>query len=142
MTKKKLYIAWGVMYVLCTALGFVPSPEGALYGLLFMLSLAFFIPPAVLLYRAVQRSDLATVRLVRVLSLASLIATLVALVLNFEVAETELFGEAFCFYYFPHIFEFGVPVLLFKLGLIKKDPRCIVSTLSITMVLINLPVIA
>lgn len=63
------------------------------------------------------------------------LGALVALVLNFEVAETELFGEAFCFYYFPHIFEFGVPVLLFKLGLIKKDPRCIVSTLSITMVL-------
>ena len=80
MTKKKLYIVWGVMYVLCAALGFVPSPEGALYGLLFMLSLAFFIPPAVLLYRAVQRSDLATVRVVRTLSLVSLSATLVMLV--------------------------------------------------------------
>ena len=82
MTKKNLYIAWGVLYVLCTALGFIPEPQGALYGLLFMLSLAFFIPPAVLLYRAVQRSDLATVRMVRTLSMASLIATLVGLVLN------------------------------------------------------------
>lgn len=63
------------------------------------------------------------------------LGALVALVLNFEVAETELFGETFCFYYFPHVFEFGVPVLLFKFGLIKKDPRCIASTLSITMLI-------
>ena len=82
MNKKKLYIAWGVLYALCAALGFIPEPQGALFGLLFMLSLAFFIPPAMLLYRAVQRSDLATVRLVRTLSLASLIATLTVLVLN------------------------------------------------------------
>ena len=82
MTKKNLYIAWGVLYVLCAALGFIPAPQGALYGLLFMLSLAFFIPPAVLLYRAVPRQDLATVRLIRTLSLLSLSATLVVLVLN------------------------------------------------------------
>jgi uncharacterized membrane protein YwaF len=61
------------------------------------------------------------------------LGALVALVLNFEMTGTELFSESFNFYYFPHIFEFGIPVLLFKLGLVKKDPRCIVSTLSITM---------
>ena len=82
MTKKNLYIAWGVLYALCAALGFVPNPEGALYGLLFMLALSFFIPPALLLYRAVQRQDLATIRLIRVLSLVSLFGTLVLLVLN------------------------------------------------------------
>ena len=95
MTKKKLYTAWGVMYVLCAALGFVPSPEGALFGLLFMLSLAFFIPPAVLLYRAIQRSDLATVRVVRTLSLVSLCATLVMLVVNLlSVGSTRVVGTA------------------------------------------------
>lgn len=61
------------------------------------------------------------------------LGALVALVANFEVQTTKLFGEAFCFYYFPHIFEFGIPVLLFKLGLVKKDPRCIGSTIGITM---------
>ena len=95
MTKKKLYTAWGVMYVLCAALGFVPSPEGALYGLLFMLSLAFFIPPAVLLYRAVQRSDLATVGVVRALSILSLSATVVMLVINLlSVGSSRLVGTA------------------------------------------------
>ena len=61
------------------------------------------------------------------------LGALVALVANFEMAEAELFGESFCFYYFPHIFEFGIPLLLFKLGLVKKDIRCIASTLGITM---------
>ena len=61
------------------------------------------------------------------------LGALVALVLNFEMKETKLFGEPFNFYYFPHIFEFGIPILLFKLVLVKKDVRCIGSTLTITM---------
>lgn len=63
------------------------------------------------------------------------LGALVALVLNFEVATTELFGETFIFYYFPHVFEFGIPILLFKLKLIKKDCKCIGSTLGLTMLI-------
>ena len=66
------------------------------------------------------------------------LGALIALVANFEMAEATIFGESFCFYYFPHVFEFGVPVLLFKLGLVKKDPGCIGSTISITMLLYTL----
>ncbi len=66
------------------------------------------------------------------------LGALVALVANFEMQNTKLFGEAFCFYYFPHIFEFGIPVLLFKLGLAKKDARCIGSTIGITMLVYTL----
>lgn len=66
------------------------------------------------------------------------LGALVALIANFEMAETELFGVAFNFYFFPHVFEFGIPVLLFKLGLTKKDPECIGSTLTITMFLYTL----
>lgn len=61
------------------------------------------------------------------------LGALAALVLNFEMTETLLFSESFNFYYFPHVFEFGIPILLFKLGLVKKDVRCIGSTLTITM---------
>ena len=56
----------------------------------------------------------------------------VALILNMSMAETELLGLPFCFYYFPHLLEAGIPILLFKLGLVKKDPTCIKSTLAIT----------
>lgn len=61
------------------------------------------------------------------------LGALVALVLNFEVTTVHVFDEVFNFYYFPHVFEFGIPVLLFKLGLVKKDVRCIGSTLGITL---------
>ena len=61
------------------------------------------------------------------------LGALVALIANFEMAEAKFFGESFVFYYFPHVFEFGIPVLLFKLGLVRKDPACIGSTLTITM---------
>ncbi len=66
------------------------------------------------------------------------LGALVALIANFEMAEAVLFSESFNFYFFPHVFEFGIPVLLFKLGLAKKDPQCIGSTLTITMFLYTL----
>lgn len=61
------------------------------------------------------------------------LGALAALVLNFEMTETLLFGPAFNVYYFPHIMEFGIPLLMIKLGLVKKDPRCIGSTMAISM---------
>jgi len=66
------------------------------------------------------------------------LGALVALVANFEMVDAALFDESFCFYYFPHVFEFGIPVLLFKLGLVRKDASCIRSTLTITMLLYTL----
>ena len=66
------------------------------------------------------------------------LGALVALIANFEVQDAELFGETFNFYFFPHVFEFGIPVLMFRLGLAKKDPDCIGSTISITMLLYTL----
>ena len=56
-----------------------------------------------------------------------------ALVVNNAMAEAELLSWPFFFYYFPHVMEFGIPILLFKLDLVKKDPKCIGSTLVLTM---------
>lgn len=61
------------------------------------------------------------------------LGALAAVVLNYEMAETELFGAAFNVYFFPHIMEFGIPLLMVKLGLVKKDPKCIASTMVISM---------
>lgn len=66
------------------------------------------------------------------------LGALVALVANFEMVNTVIFGEAFNFYFFPHVFEFGIPVLLFKLRLVRKDTACIRSSLTITMTLYTL----
>lgn len=62
------------------------------------------------------------------------LGALAALVVNTAQAEFVLFSDVFCFYFFPHVLEFGIPILLFKLGLVEKDPKCIGSTLLITAV--------
>ena len=56
----------------------------------------------------------------------------VALVANGTMASADITSLPFLFYYFAHVSELGVPVLLFSLGLARKDTRCIGSTLAIT----------
>ena len=66
------------------------------------------------------------------------LGALAALVMNQQMTEAVLFDWPFNFFYFPHVLEFGIPLILFKLGLIKKDYRCIGSTLVLTMVIYTL----
>jgi uncharacterized membrane protein YwaF len=61
------------------------------------------------------------------------LGALIALVLNNAVAEADILSWTFAFYYFPHVLEFGIPVLMFLLKLVKKDVKCIATTLGITM---------
>jgi uncharacterized membrane protein YwaF len=61
------------------------------------------------------------------------LGALAALVMNQGQADYEIFSDTFLFYYFPHAFEFGIPIILFALGLVEKDPKCIGSTLGITL---------
>ena len=63
------------------------------------------------------------------------LGALAALVVNTAQAEFELASWTFAFYFFPHVLEFGIPILLFKLGLIEKHPKYILSTLIITMII-------
>ena len=78
MTKRNLLFAWAGMFILCAGLGFIPRTPG-LFGdaVLIFLGIAFFLPPAVLLYRAKNEQDKAIFTLVRNLSAASLGLTLV-----------------------------------------------------------------
>ena len=62
------------------------------------------------------------------------LGALVALVVNTSVAAAEICSWTFVFYYFPHVLEFGIPILMFLLKLVKKDVKCIATTLGITMV--------
>ena len=63
------------------------------------------------------------------------LGALAALVVNMAQAEYELASWTFVFYYFPHVLEFGIPILLFSLGIIEKHPKYIISTIAITMVI-------
>ncbi len=55
-----------------------------------------------------------------------------AIILNHGMTDVDIFDHVFAFYFYPHVFEMSVPILLFKLGLTKLDARCTFSTLGIT----------
>ena len=57
-----------------------------------------------------------------------------ALLLNLASAIFELLSWTFFFYYFPHVLECGIPILLFKLKMVKLSARCIWSTIAITLI--------
>lgn len=86
---KKYWIAWGILYLTCTLWGFIPSPDGALFWLLLLTSLGFFIPPGLLLHHALSKGDRGTVKLIRRLSILSLSVTTVTIVLNFLSANSS-----------------------------------------------------
>ena len=83
MKQSYLFALWGGLFILCSALGFVQSPSPALQVLMTLLSVAFFAPPAVLLYCAGKTGDRTTALLIRNLSAASLLLTTVLLVATF-----------------------------------------------------------
>lgn len=87
MSNKHLYAAWGILYILTAALGFIPEAEGIAAGLLTVLSLLFFVPGFMLLYRGENKP-------VRILSIVFLAATVVCLLLNvWSVGMTADMGE-------------------------------------------------
>ena len=90
MKQKHLYALWAVLFILCAGLGFIPEPEGAAATVMTILSVSFFVPPALLLYRGEKQDAL----LVRNLSALSLGLTLVLLILNFLTAfSSETLGQ-------------------------------------------------
>lgn len=90
MNKKTLFVLWGVLFILCAGLGFIPEPQGGLKALMTAAAVLFFLPPAGLLYRADRNTSL----LIRNLSALSLGVTLVTLILNFVLAvSSETLGN-------------------------------------------------
>ena len=95
MTKKMLYSLWGVLFIICSALGFIPQPSQNLRPVLTVLSVVFFLPPAILLCRAHRDRDRYTAGIIRNFSLVSLALTLGLLVLNLVCAMgSEFLGNA------------------------------------------------
>lgn len=86
MKKSTLTAIWGIFYIICAGLGFIPEPAGAVRVFLMVISLLFFVPPAILLYDGIAAGDRKTVRLIRLLSAASLGATLALLIGSFLTA--------------------------------------------------------
>ena len=57
MSKKLLCIFWAGLFILCAGLGFIPEPEGTVRILLTVLSLLFFLPPALTVYQCQKERD-------------------------------------------------------------------------------------
>ena len=62
------------------------------------------------------------------------LGAILAIVVNSAQADYEIFSLTFAIYYFPHVLEFGIPILMFKLKLVEKDISCIKTTLLITLI--------
>ena len=89
MKKSSLMAVWGIFYIICAGLGFIPEPEGAVRIFLTVISVLFFVPPAILLDDAFSGRDRKTILLIRRLSALSLGVTLVLLIANFLAALTS-----------------------------------------------------
>ncbi len=133
MNKTSWFTLWGGLFILCAGLGFIPAPTGAVKFLLTALSICFFIPPGVLLYRAAQEKDTLTIRLLRSLSAVSLVLTLAVLVANFLVLMApEFIGNILyavlvvvsapmvCSQYWVLSIFLWACLLMASLGLLKK----------------------
>lgn len=94
MSNTVLYTLWGALYALCAGLGFVKQPGEGLQVLMTVLSVALFVPPSMLNYRAGKRKDRRTLMLVRNLSGLWLLLAVVLLVANFlSVLASEFLGN-------------------------------------------------
>lgn len=91
-----LYTLWASMFLLTAALGLLfPQETGLSRWVLTAVSVIFFVPPWMILHRAQAAEDRSQIRLVRYLSLASVLLTAVLLVLNLRSAGlSEAMGRA------------------------------------------------
>ncbi len=91
-----LYLCWGALFIITVILGLAfPAPQGAMKALFRVISVVFFIPPWMILIKAKQEQNRKPRALVRHLSLASLILTLVLLIVNLRsVGYSEAVGLA------------------------------------------------
>ena len=93
--KGVLKAIWAGMFILCGVLGFLPAQEGANRVLLVALAVLFFAAPGWLIRVSYVNQDAKQLILVRNLSLASLVGTLVLIVANLmSVLGSEALGDA------------------------------------------------
>ena len=94
MKSQFLYALWGALFILCAGLGFIPEPAGVLRVLLTGLSILFFLPPAVLVWKGRREKDRQTLMLVRNLSIVSLGLSVGLIIANFlTVFRSQLLGD-------------------------------------------------
>lgn len=82
MTRENLLPAWGILFIICAGLGFIPDSSVSVQALKTLFALAFFVPPGLLLYRAARENDQKDLLLIRRISAASLGLTLLLIIIT------------------------------------------------------------
>ena len=57
-----------------------------------------------------------------------------ALIVTEAFANYKIPSWAFVIYYFPHVLELAIPILMFVFKLVERDAKCIITSLVITLV--------
>lgn len=89
MGQRCLFALWGVFFILCAGLGFIPEPEGAVRIVLTIAALIFFLFPCGLVWEAGKTQNRKILTIVRNLALCSLTLTVMLLVLNILTATAS-----------------------------------------------------
>ena len=85
---------WGFFYFLCGFLGLITPQSGSQSAAMTALSLAFFLPPAVLVILAYRENNKALLLRLRLISILSLSLTLLLFILNIAaVGASETTGN-------------------------------------------------
>ena len=83
------------MYILCAGLGFIQDPPTASKIALVIISLLFFVPGGMLLFKALRDNDQKEILRIRIISLSSLALTLVVFVANLmSISAPKVVGDA------------------------------------------------
>lgn len=89
MVKVLLYGLWLFFYFLCGILGIMEPSTDLQAGAMTVLSLVFFLPPAILLIRAIRTDDRKTVKTLRLISILSLSLTVVGFIMNIAAVNAS-----------------------------------------------------
>ena len=89
MSRKVLYLSWLAAYGICGALGLIQPTGGLQAGAMTACSILFFVPPGILLAKAIKKKDLRTMKLIRLISILCLSLTLTCLIANIAVVTAS-----------------------------------------------------
>ena len=88
------YALWALMYICCGFLGLLEPETGVQAWSMTFLSVFFFLPPGVLLGKALKDGDRKTLVRLRIISICSLALTLAGLIANIAaVGASEQVGN-------------------------------------------------
>ena len=95
MKTNLLYKIWAGFFALCAGLSFISEPTGLIKAVLIGLSIGFFLPPALILKQQEKSGSRMHIQIIRNLAAASLILTILLIIVNFMSLMATRFTKEF-----------------------------------------------